>query len=66
MNYKHFVIHPIEHEPGKWRATIRRADGSAVTCERTKLDSFTTSADTPTSEDAVRLACRAIDAGALS
>jgi hypothetical protein len=64
--HKQFTIEPFEREPGWWRATIRRQDGKAVTCENTRLPFFNTSADTATPEEAVKLACDAIDAGYLS
>jgi hypothetical protein len=30
MEYKRFVVRAFEQEPGKWRASIRRADGKPV------------------------------------
>ena len=66
MKYKHFVVEPIEREPGKWRATIRRVDGNAITCGETEKDFFTTPANTLTPEEAVQLACGAIDGGFVS
>jgi hypothetical protein len=66
MKYKDYIIEVSEHEPGKWKATISRVDGRALTCEGAKLDRFTTSTDTVGAAAAVRLACGAIDEGHLS
>jgi hypothetical protein len=64
MRYKNYEINACEHEPGKWLASIRRADGNPITCRGTTLPFFTT-AETTTSEYAIDLAKGAIDAGFL-
>jgi hypothetical protein len=62
---KCFQIDVFEREPGKWRASIRRSDGSKVRVGNIHFDLFTTSVDTSTADQAVQLARRAINAGAV-
>jgi hypothetical protein len=64
MQYRHFKITTFEREPGKWLASIKRADGSSITCQGTTLPFFTT-AETTTAEYAVDLSKGAIDQGYL-
>jgi hypothetical protein len=62
MRYKSYEINASENEPGKWLASIRRADGSPITCRGTTLPFFTT-AETTTEQYAIDLAKGAIDGG---
>jgi hypothetical protein len=69
MEYNGFVVKAAEREPGKWRASVRRANGGAIRVmshSRTKLDKFVTGIDAPNAEAAMRMAIAAIDAGAFS
>jgi hypothetical protein len=67
--YKGFEIRAFEREQGRWRAEIRKADGSAL---KTLVgDSghgmlITTSADTLTAEATIDEVKKAIDAGGMS
>jgi Arc/MetJ-type ribon-helix-helix transcriptional regulator len=61
----YFEIEVFEREPGKWRASIRRSDGSKVRAGDMRFDLFTTSLDTSTADQALELARKAIDAGAV-
>lgn len=60
-----FQIEPFEREPGKWRASIRRSDGSKVRVGETCVDRFITSADTSTADQASEIARKTIDSGAV-
>jgi hypothetical protein len=60
-----FQIEVFVREPGKWRASIRRSDGSKIRVGGTRFDLFITSVDTSTADQALQLARRAIDAGAV-
>jgi hypothetical protein len=62
---KCFQIDAFERERGKWRASIRRSDGSKVRVGNMHFDLFTTSVDTLTADQALQLARMAIDAGAV-
>ena len=69
MQYKGFVVTPVEKEPGKWRASVERANGKAIkviTRKREKLDKFVTGIDAKTAQAALLMALAAIDAGAFS
>jgi hypothetical protein len=55
MAYGRFQIEVFERDPGKWRASIRRSDGSKVRPGDTRLDVFTTSVDTSTADQASEL-----------
>jgi hypothetical protein len=69
MEYNGFVVKAAEREPGKWRASVRRVNGSAIRVmshSRIKLDKFVTGIDAPSAEAAMRMAIAAIDAGAFS
>ena len=61
---KCFQIDVFEREPGKWRASIRRSDGSKVRVGNMHFDLFTTSV-TSTADQALQLARKAINAGAV-
>ena len=62
---KCFQIELFEREPGKWRASIRRSDGSKLRAGDMRCDLFTTSVDTSTADRALELARKAIDAGVV-
>lgn len=69
MEYSGFVVKAFEREPGKWRASVRRVNGSAIRVmsrSRTKLDKFVTGIDAATAAAAMGMAIAAIDAGAFS
>ena len=57
MEYKRFVVPAFEREPGKWRANIRRADGTPVKviCGK-KLEQSVTRFDACTAVAAARMA----------
>jgi hypothetical protein len=65
MEYRFFQIEAFERTPGKWRASIRRLSGSKVRVGSARFEFFTTSADTLTADEAIGLARKAIDAGAV-
>jgi hypothetical protein len=60
-----FQIKAFVREPGKWRASVRRSDGSKIRVGTCTFDLFITSADASTADQALQLARRAIDAGAV-
>ena len=62
---KHFQIEVFAREPGKWRASIRRSDGSKVRVGDMLGDLFTTSVDTSTADQSLQLARKAIAAGTV-
>jgi hypothetical protein len=62
---KCFQINVFEREPGKWRAKIRRSDGSKVRIGNMHFDLVITSVDTSTADQALQLARKDIDAGAV-
>jgi hypothetical protein len=62
---KCFQIDVFEREQRKWRASIRRSDGSKVRVGNIHFDLFITSVDTSTAAQALQLARKAIDAGAV-
>jgi hypothetical protein len=62
---KCFQIDAFERERGKWRASIRRSDGSKVRVGNIHFDLFTTSIDTSTADQALELARKAINAGTV-
>jgi hypothetical protein len=62
---KCFQINVFEREQGKWRAKIRRSDGSKVRIGNMHFDLFITSVDTSTAAQALQLARKVIDAGAV-
>ena len=62
---KRFQIEVFVRQVGKWRASIRRSDGSKVRVGGMCCDRFTTSVDTSTVDQALQLARKAIDAGAV-
>ena len=59
-----FVVKAFERAPGKWRASIRRADGKPVkVVGGKKLEKSVTRFDARTAVAAIRIAMAAIDAG---
>ena len=67
--YKGFEIRAFEREQGRWRAEIRKADGSPLKIlvgDSGHSMSITTSADTLTAETTIDEVKKAIDAGAMS
>jgi hypothetical protein len=70
MEYKQFVVKAFEREPGKWRASVERADGrvllKAMARRRRALDKFITGMDATAADAAMRMAMAAIDANAFS
>jgi hypothetical protein len=70
MEYKQFVVKAFEREPGKWRASVERANGKALIRgtgrQRRTLDKFITGMDATAAEAAMQMAMAAIDANAFS
>ena len=68
MEYKHFVVSAFEREPGKWRASVERADGKAILAmtNRRTLAKFVTGVDVKSAQVAILMAMAAMDAGAFS
>jgi len=70
MEYKQFVVKAFEREPGKWRASVERANGKALLRglgrRRRALDKFITGMDATAAEAAMQMAMAAIDANAFS
>ena len=67
MEFKRFVVQAFERELGKWRASIRRADGKPVkVIGRKKLEQIVTRFDAPTAVAAIFMAMAAIDAGTFA
>ena len=67
--YRGFEIRAFEREQGRWRAEIRKADGSMLknlVGDSGHRTSITTSADTLTAESSIDEVKKAIDAGGLS
>ena len=66
--YKGFEIRAYEREPQRWRAEIRKADGSALETlvgDSGHRMSMNTSADTLTGEVTIDEVKKAIDAGGM-
>jgi hypothetical protein len=61
MEYKRFTIKTIEREPGKWRASIQRANGRPLWAGRAKIRHFVTGIDATTPQRAMHMALAAID-----
>jgi|SRR5580693_3818943 hypothetical protein len=70
MEYKQFVVRAFEREPGKWRASVERANGKAllkaIARRRKALHAFVTGVDATTADAAMQMAIAAIDANAFS
>jgi hypothetical protein len=65
--YKSYIIDAYERETGRWRATIRRQDGTKIRVDAPSAEhlQMVTSADTLTSQEAVALAKLRIDGGGM-
>jgi hypothetical protein len=65
--YKSYIIDAYERATGRWRATIRRQDGTKirVAVPPAEHHQVVTSADTLTSQEAVNLAKLRIDRGGM-
>jgi hypothetical protein len=68
MEYKQFIVQAFEREPGKWRASVERANGKPImiTTNRLQLAKFVTGVDVKSAQAAILMAMAAIDAGAFS
>ena len=68
MEYKQFIVKAFERAPGKWRASVERANGKVImaTLDRPKLAKFVTGVDAKSAQVAMLMALAAIDAGAFS
>jgi hypothetical protein len=68
MEYKQFIVQAFEREPGKWRASVERANGKAImiTTNRRQLAKFITGVDAKSAQAAILMAMAAIDASAFS
>ena len=67
--YNGFEIRAFEREQGRWRAEIRKADGSTLKTlvgDSEHRMSITTSADTLTAETSIDEVKKAIDASGMS
>ena len=67
--YKGFEIRAFEREQDRWRAEIRKADGSILKTlvgDSGHSMSITTTADTLTAETSIDEVKKAIDAGGMS
>ena len=67
--YKRFHIRAFEREQGRWRAEIRKADGSPLKTlvgDSGHSVSITTTADTLTAETTIAEVKKVIDAGVMS
>jgi hypothetical protein len=65
MEYKQFIVRAFEREPGKWRASVERADGKVIMrmTNRRTLAKFVTGVDVKSAQAAILMAMAAIDAG---
>jgi len=70
VEYKKFIVSAFEREPGKWRASIERANGKALirisSANQKTLSKFVTGVDAAAAEGALLMAMAAIDANAFS
>jgi hypothetical protein len=65
MNYRGFLIDAFEHELGKWRARITRANGRPLRSRSRRPREFVTSVDESSAVEALKLAMEAVDAGSF-
>jgi hypothetical protein len=67
VEYRQFIVRAFEREPGKWRASVERANGKAImiTTNRRQLSKFVTGVDAKSAQAAMLMAIAAIDAGAF-
>jgi hypothetical protein len=69
VEYRHFTVNAFQQRPGKWRASVRRSDGTPLAIvgpHKVKIAESVTHIDSLTAEDALRMAIDAIEAGAFS
>ena len=70
MEYKRFIVKAFEREPGKWRASVERANGKVplklIFHRRRTLSNFVTGIDAKAVEAAMRMAIAAFDDNAFS
>jgi hypothetical protein len=70
VRYMQFVVWAFEREPGKWRASVERANGKALLRARSRrrkaFNKFINGMDAMDAEAATRMAIAAIDANAFS
>jgi hypothetical protein len=69
MEYKRFIVDAFQQRPGKWRASVKRSDGTPLAelgPHKVRIAQSITHIDSLTAEDALRMAKEAIDAGAFS
>jgi hypothetical protein len=70
MEYKQFVVRTFERVPGKWRASVERADGKVMMMpakhHRPRLARFVTGVDAKSAQVAMLMAMAAIDAGTFT
>jgi phenylalanyl-tRNA synthetase beta subunit len=70
VEYKQFVVKAFEREPGKWRASVERANGKVLLKvmgrSRRALHIFVTGIDVTAADAAMQMAIAAIDANAFS
>ena len=71
VEYKSFIVSAFEREPGKWRASVERANGKALVRiaranQKAALNRFVTGVDAMAADAALRMAIAAIDANAFS
>jgi hypothetical protein len=67
-HYKDYVIRPFLTNDGKWKAEIRKADGSPIKIlvPEDLVDSRTMPTECVTADEAIRLAKQLIDGGGMS
>jgi hypothetical protein len=68
MEYKHFIVNAFQQRPAKWRASVKRIDGTPLVVvgpHGVKIAQSITHVDSLSAEDAVRMVIEAIDAGAF-
>jgi hypothetical protein len=69
MEYQGFVVRTFERDPGKWRASVERANGKAImpaAHHRPRLARFVTGVDAKSAQVAMLMAMAAIDAGTFT
>jgi hypothetical protein len=69
MQYKDYLIEPLETSPSRWRARVRRLDGKKIKIHATgnEVESITTSGmESFSIEDAVQIAKSMIDGGGIT
>jgi hypothetical protein len=69
VKYGHFIVNAFQQRPGKWRASVKRSDGTPLAelgLHKVRIVRSITHIDSLTAEDALRMAKGALDAGAFS